>query len=515
VTDIFERVGGWRRIATFAVGAAAVGLIYVVSRWATAPAWVPMSTNLPLETGAVVTDRLQAANIPFQLERGGADIMVAAGDLARARVAVARDGLPATGRPGLELFDKPSYAMTDFTQRINYRRALEGELERTIGQMRGIESAQVHLAIHETSTFRRADSPAEASVVLKLRAGEAPDDGVVRGIAQLVASSVDGLDGDRVTVVDDGGRLLSQPEDGQSSLGLTSRQLGVQREVEEHVRGKAEAIVGQIVGPGNARVQVAASMNFDRVERTTQTVDPDRQVTATEQKAEIVPGAQGGAGSTNQATTFENSRSTETFAGTVGNIRRLTVAVLLNDKRVAAGDSMRFEARTPAELGRIDTLVRNAVGLDSARGDQLTVVSVPFVLPPPLPVDSVIAPTMVQKVVNNQRLVLNVVALIFAFVLGFLALRALRSMPAPARHGGTEFPLAGAAPAALTMPDRFDSGALRSGDAHVADATRAVTMMPELAAMQANQETRGRASATVQRQPEVAAKLVRAWMKEA
>ncbi|MGQ0766219.1 MAG: flagellar basal-body MS-ring/collar protein FliF [Gemmatimonadota bacterium] len=518
--ELIQRIGGWRRAATFVVGAGAVALIYGVSKWATAPAWVPMSTNLPLETGAIVTDRLQQAGIPYRLERGGSDVMVAVGDLARARVAVARDGLPTAGRPGLELFDKPSYAMTDFTQRINYRRALEGELERTIGQMRGVEGAQVHLAIHETSTFRRADSPSEASVVLRLRRGETPAQDVVRGIAQLVASSVDGLDAERVTIVDDAGRLLSQPDNVQSPVGLTSRQLAIQREVEEHFRNKAESIVSEIVGAGNARVQVTAAMNFDRIERTTQSVDPDRQVTATEQKAEIVPGAQGGAASTNQATTFENSRSTETYAGTVGSIRRLTVAVLLNEKRVPAGDSARYEPRTGAELARVDSLVRNAVGLDSTRGDQLAVVSVPFVIPPPLPVDSVVAPTFVQKVVDNQRMVINSVALLFAFVIGFLALKAIRSYPSTAAQrleGAAQFPLAaggrgGAAAPALPAPERFDN---RSNDFAVSDPSRVVSMMPELAAMQANQETRGRAAATVERQPEVAAKLIRAWMKEA
>nr|MBP9105618.1 flagellar M-ring protein FliF [Gemmatimonadaceae bacterium] len=330
--DFLDRLGGWRRIATIGVGLGAIALIVGVSRWATAPAYVPLFNAVSLEESAKITDGLTQASIPYRLERGGADILVTATDLARARVAVAKDGgLPNAGRPGLELFDQPAYAMTDFTQRINYRRALEGELERTIGKMRGIENAQVHLAIHETSTFRSSATPATASVVLKLRSGEDPPADVVRGISQLVASSVDRLESENVTVVDDAGRLLSTPADRNSAAGLTSRQLEVQTEMEDHFRLKAEEIVAQVVGRGNARVQVAASMNFDRVERTTQTMDPDKQVTATEQKAEIVPGAQGGAGSSNQAITYENSKNTEVFAPAAGTVRRLTVAVLVND----------------------------------------------------------------------------------------------------------------------------------------------------------------------------------------
>ncbi len=510
---MIERIGGWRRISTIAVGLGAIALIIGVSRWATAPTYVPMFTSISLEESAKITDGLTQAGILYRLERGGADVLVAATDLARARVAVAKDGgLPNAGRPGMEIFDQPAYAMTDFTQRINYRRALEGELERTIGKMRAVESAQVHLAIQETSTFRSAANPATASVVLKLKNGDDPPADVVRGIAQLVASSVDRLQSEDVTVVDDAGRLLSLPADRTSMAGLTSRQLEVQQEMEEHFRQKAEEIVGQVVGRDNARVQVAASMNFDRVERTTQTLDPDKAATATEQKAEIVPGAQGGAGSSNQATTYENSKSTEVFAPAAGTVRRLTVAVLVNDKQVGSGDSATFQARTPAELARLDTLVRGAVGFDSTRGDQVSVVSVPFAAPAIIPPAVEAPPTVLQKVQQNQSLILNSAALLFAFVIGFMAIRSLRAPPPPA-----EVPrLTASAQMDMASVERFDAESLPSaGPAEVEDPSRAVKMLPELAALQANQETKQRVASTVEQQPEVATKLMRAWLKEA
>lgn len=511
--ELIDRLGGWRRMATLGVGLGAIALIFGVSRWATAPAYVPLFNSMSLEESAKITDGLTQAGIVYRLERGGADVLVAAQDLARARVAVAKDGsLPGAGRPGLELFDQPSYGMTDFTQRINYRRALEGELERTIGKMRGIEQAQVHLAIQETSTFRSAASPATASVVLKLKNGEDPPADVVRGISQLVASSVDRLESENVTVVDDAGRLLSTPADRNSVAGLTSRQLEVQTEMEDHFRAKAEEIVSQVVGRGNARVQVAASMNFDRMERTTQVMDPDRQVAATEQKAEIVPGAQGGAGSSNQAITYENSKSTEVFAPAAGTVRRLTVAVLVNDRQLGSGDSARFEPRSAGELARLDTLVRNAVGFDSARGDQVSVVSVPFAIPAvPAPAAEP-PPTTLQKVQQNQTLILNSAALVLAFVIGFMALRSLKGSVTPP----AALPAAASATAQLQLPgiERFDAAPLPQVP-EVEDPSRATRMLPELAAMQANQETKMRVSATVEQQPETAAKLVRAWMKEA
>src|SRR3954469_6005972 len=182
---LIERLGGPRRALILLVGAAAAGLVLLVSRWASEPTWVPAFSNVPIESVGQMTDRLDQAGVKYKLERGGADVLVAASDLAKARGALARGGMPNAGRPGLELFDQPSWGMTDFTQRINYRRALEGELERTIGKMTGIESAQVHLVMHETQGFGAAEKPAEASIVLKLRSGAQPEADIVKGIAHL------------------------------------------------------------------------------------------------------------------------------------------------------------------------------------------------------------------------------------------------------------------------------------------------------------------------------------------
>lgn len=520
---LFNRLGGPRRIATLAVGLAAVLLIVGVSRWVTRPVMVPLVSGAPLDQVDAITRRLTQEGIVNSLGRGGADVLVAEVDLPRARVALAKDGIPSAGRPGMEIFDKPAYAMTEFTQRINYRRALEGELERTIGQMRGITSAKVHLAIHETSTFRRADSPDEANVVLRLQGSEVPSREVVQGIAQMVASSVDGLDAEHVTVNDDAGRLLSRPID-DSGTGLSSRQLEIQHEIEEGLRRKAADMVTQIVGAGNGKVEVTAAVNFDRLERQTQSVDPDKQVTATEQKAEVVPGAQGGAGSTNQAIQYENSRSTESYAQAIGSVRRLAVSVLINERQVGTGDSVRFEPRTVQELARIDTLVRTAVGYDSTRGDRLTVVSVPFARVAAIVAEAPQAPTVVQRVQQNQRLILNVAALALAFVIGFMALKAMRALPAPAAlaSAGVSGGRGNLLTAGATMPnvfpgsaERFDLAALPSGaPALPVESGRSGTMTPELAALQANQETKHRVTSTVEQQPEVAAKLFRAWMKE-
>ncbi len=488
MSQLFDRVGGPRRALIIVVGLAAAGLIFAVSQWASAPTWVPAFTGVPLESVAQMVDKLDQAGVKYRLERGGADILVAATDLAKARVALAKGGMPNSGRPGLELFDQPSWGMTDFTQRINYRRALEGELERTVGKMRGIDAAQVHLVLHETDGFAAADRPTEASVVLKLKGDADPE--VVKGIAHLVASSVEGLVSEHVTIVDDSGRLLSEAEEASSPTGLTSRQLSMQREIEDYLRTKAEKIVAEMVGTNNLRVQVSAAMSFDHVERTVASVDPDKQVVAAEQKAEIVPGAQGGAGQNNTSTTYENTHSTENFVAAPGTIKRLTVAVLVGDRAAVAGSKAAPTPRTAAELQQIETLVRSAVGADSTRGDVVSVVSVPFA-PIIVPIADVPRTDIVRVVQTAQRPLLGVLGLVLIIIVALISLKSLKT-------GGSvnESQL-------LSLP----RGELRQQPA--------LSSGPSMPLVLPTNTVRDKVNSSIQQQPEVATRVVRAWLKEA
>jgi len=480
-------LGGGRRVLVLVIGVAAAGLIFAVSQWAGAPTWVPAFVGVPLEGVTQMTDKLDQAGVKYKLERGGADIMVAVADLAKARVALAKGGIPMAGRPGLELFDQPSWGMTDFTQRINYRRALEGELERTIGKMRSVESAQVHLVMHETDGFAAQSRPTEASVVLKTK-GET-DTEIVKGIAHLVASSVDGLTSDHVTIVNDAGRMLSEAEEPSSLAGLSSRQLGIQREIEDYLRIKAEKIVGQMVGAANLRVQVSARMSFDRLERTTASVDPDKQVVAAEQKAQIVPGAQGGAGQNNTSTAYENTRSTESFVAAPGAVKRLTVAVLVADQ-AGADPKVAPTPRTAAELRQIETMVRSAVGADSTRGDVVSVVSVPFA---PVIVAPIEKPKtdIVNIMQTAQRPLLGVLGLALIIVVALISLKSLKSAGATAEANPT---------IALKRADGNTHPGLTPG-------VPTPVMMP-------TNTMRDRVSSTIEQQPDVAARVVRAWLKD-
>jgi flagellar M-ring protein FliF len=473
-----ERAGKGRSAIILGVGGLAVLAVLLLARVAGTPEYVPLLPGMSLSEVGAVTTKLDEEGIDYRLEKGGAEIQVAEPELARARVTLARDGLPSRGSPGFELFDRPAWGMTDFTQRINYRRALEGELERTIGEMRGVESARVHIALNESSGFRRASQPEAASVVLTTRGGVRPGEELVEAIASLVASSVDGLDSDRITVLDASGHLLTAAVEPGSPAGLTKRQLQYRREVEQYLESKGEELVAQTVGHANARVRVAAELNFDKIDRTTQTIDPEQQITTQQERSEIVPSAgQVGAASSAESATYEASRSVETFSGASGTVRRLTVAVLVNDDTAAAAP------RAPEELQRIETLVANAIGLDRERGDQITVVSAAFNVSPPATEPVAGPPSFLMMVPRYRNEIMTGIGLVLAFVLGMQMLKTLRlSLPAgrAALGAGSE------------------TGALEAGVASALPANS-----PHAATLKRSVQT-----------PDNAARVLRAWMKE-
>jgi len=522
--SLFGRVNGTRQAAILGVGVAATVAVLALSRWATAPTFVPLYSDLPLESAGAVTDKLTEAGIEFELRNAGSEIRVPSADVAKARVALAREELPGTGRPGLELFDKPTWGMTDFTQKVNYRRALEGELERNIGKMQGVERVQVHLALEDDKLFRADTRDSKASVTLAMRGGDAPTPGTVRGIASLVAGSVSGLDVNHVVVVDERGNALTDVDD-VGGIGLSSRQLTMQREVEQRLEEKAEALVSRMVGMGNARVQVAAVINFDKVERTTQSIDPEQQAIVTEQKSEILPQeGQPGAASSNTSTSYETTRSVETYSGAIGTVRKLTVAVLVADKVTITPTDDGAEPvpptitpRAPEELARIETLVRNALGVDEARGDGMSVVSAPFDMPmiEAPATDSLAEPTLVTQVIDNPKPVITIAALIVLLVITLVMVKALRApTPPPALPAITEAP-ALPAPNPMTSTAALTSGTPmmstmneETGDDALDAVKRSVKLPPP-----ATTPEREQAIATVEQRPDAAVRVTRAWLR--
>ena len=404
-----------------------VAILWAVSRWATGPTFTSLYRDVDLATMSGMTDALNKAGITYRLDGGGSEVLVPVQDIARARVLLAKDGLPSSGHPGMELFDKPTWGMTDFTQRVTYRRALEGELSRTIASLDGVQRAEVHLALPEDSPLRRLSRPAEAAVVVSLRPGAMLGPGIVQGITYIVSNSVEGLPAQNVAVVDATGRLLSSPVDS-GGVGLTGHQLDVQQATEKELAAKIEGLVATVLGDGHSRVQVAAKLNFDQTEQTVETYDPDAQVLNTEQRSEA-KGDQTETGTGTQtvvSNTYSNSKKVQRTVGSTGTIGRLTVAVLVDQHALTKAAPSTNAA--DSTMRNFDAAIRNAVGFDSTRGDRLTLTAMPFeidTIAAKLPASTLTPPGRDPYVIAERfsRPVVLLVGVTLAFI---LALRILR-----------------------------------------------------------------------------------------
>ncbi len=442
------------------VGIAVAGLWGLVA-WGTAPTWVPLFRDLPIEAIGEYTRLLDEAGVENQLTRGGSEIQVQEADVPRARVSLAQAGIEPMGKPGWTIFDQPSWGMTEFTQRVNYRRALEGELARSIAQMQGIASADVLLGMRESPSLRGAGAPIEASVLLNLRSGARPGGELVEAITFLLARSVDGLASDHVSVVDNTGRVLSAGEEpGLSAGGSSRRQVALQRDLENYLETQAEDLVAPLIGAANVRVRVAANLDFERVQRVTQGVDPEVSVLMNEERSEVVPGDPSqGAASTIYNTQFQTNQTTETMDRTPGSVRRLTVSVALNESALGA------TANTTIQ--RVQRLVANAVGLDPARGDEISVEAMPFEVPvlPEAPVEETGSPWL-ALLLQYQRQLVSALAMLLTLAVAFMALRSLKTaaegisrqaaLPAPGAAATVDGPRLGAGTdASVTARDQL------------------------------------------------------------
>ncbi len=355
-----------------------------------------------------ITQRLEQADIPYELRGEGGSIYVARSRVLDARMMLSADGLPSRGSVGYEIFDEPdALGQTEFQQNINRLRALEGELARTIASLDGVAGARVHLVLPERQLFSRETEQPSASIVLQLRR-DALEPGQVRAIRNLVASATPGLTSNRVTILDETGRLLAAATSGADGAaegeGVDARQAAM----EERVRRTVTDIVEGVVGVGNARVQVAAEMDFNRVSETSERYDPEGRVIRSSSTAEEtgnsteggaaqgataganVPDGAGGQGGPNAAsdnssrttetTNYEISRTTRTEVSEGGRIRKLSVAVAVDGVTTPAaeGAEAAWAARSDEEMQRITALVRSAVGFNEQRGDQVEVVNVQF-----------------------------------------------------------------------------------------------------------------------------------------
>jgi flagellar M-ring protein FliF len=398
-----------QQVLLLAVGLLVPALFFVGSQWVSDGQYVPLFASLGAEDAGAIVNQLKASKTPYRIGGNGDQILVPADRVAELRLRMAVQGLPLGGGVGFEVFDKPAFGASDFAQRLNYQRALQGELARTIGQLREVARARVHLVLPQPSLFADRERLASASVFLKLVAGAQLGREQIRGIVHLVASSVEGLAPERITVVDTAGRVLSLGGDGGGAGPLSPRRLEAKSAVEEELERRVQTLLDATLGAGQAVARVAAQLNFDQVERTEEKFDPNavakqktKSVESTKGRSTTPSVAAGvpdpgsatagqAAASVNQndgnreseSVTYEVSRTIARTHTAPGDIRRLSVAVMLNTvTRVTQGpDKKEVRAAAPRsadDLEKIRKVVMGAVGFSETRGDQVTVVEMPF-----------------------------------------------------------------------------------------------------------------------------------------
>lgn len=403
IRDQFARIwGNMGRVqkisvgAILAVAAVALGVFVVMS---SRPNYVTVFNNLNEQDAAAIVTKLKSTKVPYETADGGKTIRVPRDQADDVRLSIASAGLPQSGVVGYEVFDKTNFSTTDFNNKVNLQRALEGEMDRTLGRLEGVESASVHLVIPEQALFQQQQQPTTASVALQLKPGVSLTADQTKAVTKLVSSSVQGLKPQDVTVVDQNGNILSdQIADPNSSVAaqkMTQDQLKLQRDYEQQMQRDLQSMLDRVLGPGQSVVKVTALMDWDKFQSTSELFSPgnrpaivrsQRQVTenfqgsgsppiggvpGTESNVPTYQGAIAAGGpsqysKTDNTQNFEISKSIEQLQKSPGDIKRMTVAAMVN---------------TPLDQAGVDSLTRSlqaAAGYDASRGDVVTVTSLAF-----------------------------------------------------------------------------------------------------------------------------------------
>ncbi|OKP02438.1 flagellar basal-body MS-ring/collar protein FliF [Xenorhabdus eapokensis] len=433
---IISRIKADPKVPLLVAGSAAIAIFVALFLWLRSPDYRVLYSNLSDKDGGEIVTQLTQMNIPYRFAEDGAALMIPTDKVHETRLKLAQQGLPKGGAAGFELLDKEKFGISQFSEQVNYQRALEGELARTVESLGPVQSARVHLALPKPSLFVREQKSPSASVTVGLLQGRVLDEGQINAIVHMVSSSVAGLPASNVTIVDQSGRLLTQSD--ATSRDLNTTQLKYTQEVENRFQHRIETILAPVVGRGNVHAQVTAQIDFSRREETAEEYKPNqppnqaavrsKQSSTSEQSGGPLVGGVPGAlsnqpsaapsapiekpnanakgngdekpdqqrSNTNKNNGYErmlsnnrNNRYDETTNYEVdrtirhtqlqaGAVERLSVAVVVNYATVKGENGPETQALTPEQLAQIEALTREAMGFSTARGDSLNVVNTPF-----------------------------------------------------------------------------------------------------------------------------------------
>ncbi len=374
------------------IGAMLIGTVSLFFLLGEKPEYGVLYSELEPSDASKIVEQLKEKKLPYKLENNGSTILVEKPSVYETRIDLAGKGLPESGTVGYELFDKTNIGMSEFVQKLNYRRALEGELAKTIKSIDEVKNARVHLVIPEKTLFKKDQKEPTASVTLHLKSGRSLSNISMEGIQNLVASSVEGMKTGAVTIVDQHGKIISQaPLDENSVAGLTEAQYDQQNKVEQSLAHKVQTLLDGVLGADNSQVKVNTELDFTRIESTVTDYDPDKQVVRSEQNITeksastdslSYPTVSQQKDQSNSIANYEISKKEEHIINGVGAIKRMSVSVLVNGTSKIADKNgkkvIQYIPRTKEEMDQLTLAVKNAVGYDPSRNDQISVLNVPF-----------------------------------------------------------------------------------------------------------------------------------------
>lgn len=527
LTQNLTSVGFMKKLGLLVFLVASISGLVVVWLWAQKPELEVLYSNLSSEDAGAIVAKMKEAHIPYSFSADGSAVLVPSDKVHELRIQMASQGIPQGGVIGFEIFDRTTIGTTEFVQKINYRRALEGELDRTIGQLAEVSRARVHLAVPEKTLFTERQEQPRASVVLALRPGRNLSEGQIQGIVHLVSSSVESLAPQAVTVVDNHGRILSKNEEDSSKFQMSSSQLDYQHSLEKKMEENIQTLLEKVVGPNKAIVRVSSLLDFRQVEKTEEKFDPDGQVVRSQQSgdesstaASTAPGNGGvpgvlsntppkspaaspeGAKSNNSTkkkndvTNYEISKTVSRIIEPTGTIKRLSVAVMVDGAyEITKGDkgqtSRKYVPRSDDEMKKLDELVRKAMGYSDERKDQINVVNIPFEANAEIPNEEPVAKETENKLAQYAPYIKYALGGVVSLIVFFLVIRpVLKGLATPSPEG---------------FPVQMTQGQMATvGEAYQQQQQQSIPGLP----------SREEVTQLAKQNPQLVAQVVKGWLKE-
>ena len=398
----FNQLSQGKKVAALSLVALALASLVVMSLWLKSPDYQLLYANLSNEDAGAVVEKLKSQKVPYEITNNGRTIRVASDMIHEVRLQLASEGLPEGSDVGLEIFEDTPLGMTDFIQKLNFQRALQGELTRTINSLDAVSQARVHLVIPKDNLFRKEKPKGKASVTLKIKSGKSLSEGQIQGIVHLVSASVGSIQASDVVIVDLKGNLLSGDKESSREAMVSASNFKHKLRVEKELQAKIIKMLEEALGTGNIIAKVSTDLDFEQVERTEEIFDPDSQVVRSENQISesstgatppggipgvqgLVPNGEDGTGTAGQAAqrnksnalfNYEINKVVKRVSKPVGEITKLSVAVMIDG--TFTGDPPEYKPRTQEEMDKYLEIVKSAVGFDQERGDVIKVENIQF-----------------------------------------------------------------------------------------------------------------------------------------